>query len=102
MGIRINPKLDIRVFVVIPSNYHWTYSGTKIAYDKMVSRRSFLLKIHELDHLEIRDDEKKKIRTTRMYKKDLDVSSENYCVCIQSVFILFINFPRILLDKIRV
>ncbi|KAL4142041.1 hypothetical protein QTP88_004573 [Uroleucon formosanum] len=67
----------------------------KSAYDSIISKYSFILKIYELDPSEIREDAKK-LRT--IYKQDLDESFENECVHFQSVLKLTTNPPKTLLD----
>ncbi|KAL4134688.1 hypothetical protein QTP88_006414 [Uroleucon formosanum] len=88
-------NFKINTFYVICDNLTVELNKRKSAYDSIISKYSFILKIYELDPSEIREDAKK-LRT--IYKQDLDESFENECVHFQSVLKLTTNPPKTLLD----
>ncbi|KAL4101031.1 hypothetical protein QTP88_021052 [Uroleucon formosanum] len=88
-------NFKINTFYVICDNLTVELNKRKSAYDSIISKYSFILKIYELDPSEIREDAKK-LRT--IYKQDLYESFENECVHFQSVLKLTTNPPKTLLD----
>jgi len=86
-------NFKINTFYVICENLTVELNKRKSAYDSIISKYSFSLKIYELDPLEIREDAKK-LRT--IYKQDLDESFENECVHFQSVLKLSTDTPKTL------
>ncbi|KAF0714401.1 zinc finger MYM-type protein 1-like, partial [Aphis craccivora] len=88
-------NFKINTFYVICDNLTVELNKRKSAYDSIISKYSFILKIYELDPSKIREDANK-LRT--IYKQDLDESFENECVHFQSVLKLTTNPPKTLLD----
>ncbi|XP_050059838.1 uncharacterized protein LOC114132255 [Aphis gossypii] len=70
-------NFKINTFYVICDNLTVELNKRKSAYDSIISKYSFILKIYKLDPSKIREDAKK-MRT--IYKQDLDESFENECV----------------------
>lgn len=83
------------IHFVICDNLRVEFNKRKSAYDSIISKYNFILKIYELDPSKIREDAKK-LRT--IYKQNLDESFENECVHFQSVLKLTTNPPKTLLD----
>lgn len=88
-------NFKIITFYVICDNLTVELKKRKTAYENIISKFSFLLKMYELDPSEIRDSAKK-LRT--IYKEDLDEFFESECVHFQSVLKITTNPPMALLD----
>ncbi|XP_025414632.1 uncharacterized protein LOC112686517 [Sipha flava] len=109
-GVQVRIKDVISLADIVPCSAHslnlvgmyaascFEHNKKKSAYDCIISKYSFILKIYELDPSEIREDAKK---LRNIYKQDLDESFENECVNFQSVLKLTINLPKTLLNMKR-
>lgn len=84
-------NFKINTFYIICDNLTVELNKRKTAYEKIISKYSFLLKIYELDPSEIRESAKK-LRTIN--KEDLDKTFESECVHFQSLLKIATNPPK--------